>query len=92
MSAVASLLMLVFAADPVKLIIDTDIGGGGCNDVDDVVAISIANVSMSHFLSFPPRTCVFAASTERCSLCGHDKRTGLLPDLLRAILRSDEEN
>ena len=22
---------------PVKLIIDTDIGGGGCNDVDDVV-------------------------------------------------------
>lgn len=32
-----------FAAAPTKLIIDTDIGGGGCNDVDDVVAISIAN-------------------------------------------------
>jgi inosine-uridine nucleoside N-ribohydrolase len=30
-------------SSPVKLIIDTDIGGGGCNDVDDVVAISIAN-------------------------------------------------
>ena len=28
---------------PVKLIIDTDIGGGGCNDVDDVVAVSIAH-------------------------------------------------
>ena len=28
---------------PVKLIIDTDIGGGGCNDVDDVGAICIAN-------------------------------------------------
>eukprot|EP01051_Picozoa_sp_SAG22_P010248 SAG22_NODE_910_length_6547_cov_2.044975_2_plen_109_part_00 len=28
---------------PVKLIIDTDIGGGGCNDVDDVVAVCIAN-------------------------------------------------
>ena len=24
---------------PVRLIIDTDIGGGGCNDVDDVVAV-----------------------------------------------------
>ena len=30
-------------ATPVKLIIDTDIGGGGCNDVDDVVAVCIAN-------------------------------------------------
>jgi hypothetical protein len=28
---------------PVKLIIDTDIGGGGCHDVDDVGAICIAN-------------------------------------------------
>jgi inosine-uridine nucleoside N-ribohydrolase len=28
---------------PTKLIIDTDNGGGGCNDVDDVVASSIAN-------------------------------------------------
>ena len=27
----------------VKLIIDTDIGGGGCRDVDDVAAICIAN-------------------------------------------------
>ena len=31
------------AAIPVKLIIDTDIGGGGCKDVDDVAAICIAN-------------------------------------------------
>ena len=31
------------AAVPVPLIIDTDIGGGGCQDVDDVAAISIAN-------------------------------------------------
>ena len=38
-----------FAAAPTKLIIDTDIGGGGCNDVDDVVAISIAS-------AFPPAT------------------------------------
>ena len=29
--------------NPVKLIVDTDIGGGGCNDVDDVVAVSVAN-------------------------------------------------
>ena len=28
---------------PVSLIIDTDIGGGGCEDVDDVAAISIAH-------------------------------------------------
>ena len=27
----------------VKLIVDTDIGGGGCNDVDDVVALGVAN-------------------------------------------------
>lgn len=31
------------AASPVKLIIDTDIGGGGCKDVDDVAAICVAN-------------------------------------------------
>lgn len=31
------------AAAPVKLIIDTDIGGGGCNDVDDVVALCIGH-------------------------------------------------
>ena len=30
-------------APSVKLIIDTDIGGGGCNDVDDVVAVCIAH-------------------------------------------------
>ena len=28
---------------PVKLIVDTDIGGGGCNDVDDVVALCITH-------------------------------------------------
>jgi len=31
------------AAEPVKLIIDTDIGGGGCRDLDDVCAVCIAN-------------------------------------------------
>ena len=36
------------AASPVKLIIDTDIGGGGCNDVDDVVAVSMANALMDN--------------------------------------------
>eukprot|EP00039_Didymoeca_costata_P012246 m.175554 g.175554 ORF g.175554 m.175554 type:complete len:352 (+) comp15429_c2_seq3:222-1277(+) len=30
-------------ADPVPLIIDTDIGGGGCQDVDDVGAICMAH-------------------------------------------------
>lgn len=30
-------------AAPVKLIIDTDIGGGGCRDVDDVAAVAIGN-------------------------------------------------
>jgi hypothetical protein len=35
--------LVAVPADPVKLIIDTDIGGGGCNDVDDVVAVCIAN-------------------------------------------------
>jgi len=34
--------LAVFAAGQ-RLIIDTDIGGGGCNDVDDVIALSIAN-------------------------------------------------
>ena len=38
-----STLTAVMAASPVKLIIDTDIGGGGCRDVDDVAAVCIAN-------------------------------------------------
>jgi len=33
-------------AAPVKLIIDTDIGGGGCNDVDDVVALAVGHALM----------------------------------------------
>lgn len=33
----------VLSATPVKLIIDTDIGGGGCEDVDDVAAVCIAH-------------------------------------------------
>lgn len=28
---------------PVGLIIDTDIGGGGCNDVDDVIAVAVGH-------------------------------------------------
>jgi hypothetical protein len=49
LGATALLLLLSAApspcggAQPVKLIIDTDIGGGGCNDVDDVVAVCIGN-------------------------------------------------
>ena len=31
------------SGSPTKLIIDTDIGGGACNDVDDVVAVAIGN-------------------------------------------------
>eukprot|EP00929_Paragymnodinium_shiwhaense_P101723 TRINITY_DN6488_c0_g1_i12.p1 TRINITY_DN6488_c0_g1~~TRINITY_DN6488_c0_g1_i12.p1 ORF type:complete len:256 (+),score=18.98 TRINITY_DN6488_c0_g1_i12:57-770(+) len=30
-------------AAPVKLIIDTDIGGGGCRDVDDIGALAVAH-------------------------------------------------
>lgn len=30
-----------------KLIIDTDIGGGGCKDLDDVCAVCIANVRLA---------------------------------------------
>ena len=37
------LFLLGVARAPVKLIIDTDIGGGGCRDVDDVAAICMAN-------------------------------------------------
>ena len=31
------------AGAPLKLIIDTDIGGGGCKDVDDVLAVAVGN-------------------------------------------------
>ena len=43
MPAIAPSLILLLLGAPQRLIIDTDIGGGGCNDVDDVVALSIAN-------------------------------------------------
>ena len=36
-------LAVLAAAAPQKLIVDTDIGGGGCNDVDDVIAVSVAH-------------------------------------------------
>lgn len=35
--------LVAMASAPVKLIIDTDIGGGGCKDVDDVAAVCIAH-------------------------------------------------
>jgi poly(3-hydroxybutyrate) depolymerase len=47
MRAITAVLTVVAAASagvaPVKLIIDTDIGGGGCKDVDDVAAVCIGN-------------------------------------------------
>ena len=46
MRAITVLAMMAAAAAnaaPVKLIIDTDIGGGGCKDVDDVAAVCIGN-------------------------------------------------
>ena len=33
---------------PVKLIIDTDIGGGGCNDVDNVVVSCFWHFAGTH--------------------------------------------
>ena len=48
MPALAPALLLVAAAaagPPTKLIIDTDIGGGGCKDVDDVGAVCLAHAA-----------------------------------------------
>ena len=47
-SLVASLALWTGAAvtsssTPVPLIVDTDIGGGGCKDVDDVAALCMAH-------------------------------------------------
>ncbi|KAK3273444.1 hypothetical protein CYMTET_18313 [Cymbomonas tetramitiformis] len=36
-------VVIATARTPVRLILDTDIGGGGCMDVDDVAAICLAN-------------------------------------------------
>lgn len=36
-------LAVATEGSPVKLIIDTDIGGGGCRDVDDVAALAVAH-------------------------------------------------
>jgi len=47
---VASLALALFVTThsaPVRLIIDTDFGGGGCRDVDDVVALAIAHALMT---------------------------------------------
>ena len=43
MAAALAAVLRSATAPPVRLIIDTDIGGGGCNDVDDVVAICIGH-------------------------------------------------
>ena len=40
---IVGLLLLNGAVTRVPLIIDTDIGCGGCRDVDDVAAICLAN-------------------------------------------------
>ena len=40
---VASLLVTAIAAEPVKLILDTDMGGGPCKDVDDVGTLCMLN-------------------------------------------------
>ena len=39
----ATLFTVILAATPVPLIIDTDMGGGGCRDVDDVAAVCMAS-------------------------------------------------
>ena len=54
-SVLLGLLLGVDAArssksQPVKLIIDTDIGGGGCNDVDDVV-VSFVSIFLIYAVS-----------------------------------------
>ena len=36
------------AAAPVRLILDTDMGGGACRDVDDVVALCTLNALMDN--------------------------------------------
>ena len=41
--AVVLLTAAVTAERPVKLIIDTDMGGGGCQDCDDVGTLCMAN-------------------------------------------------
>jgi hypothetical protein len=43
MRMLLSALVLCASAAPVKLIVDTDMGGGGCRDVDDVAALCLAN-------------------------------------------------
>ena len=43
--------------DRIRLIIDTDIGGGGCNDVDDVVSLSVS-LSLCLSLSFTYLLCL----------------------------------
>ena len=40
--------VLARAAAPVKLILDTDMGGGACRDVDDVVALCTLHAMMDN--------------------------------------------
>ena len=40
---IAAAATVALAAPPVKLVLDTDMGGGACRDVDDVVALCIAH-------------------------------------------------
>ena len=72
---IVTLLFPAAIAAPVPLIIDTDIGGGGCKDVDDVAAVCMAHAlaGIDHILdafqrSFTPRACE-AANGGRTSRC-----------------------
>ena len=52
-----------FSGAPVRLILDTDMGGGACRDVDDVVALCTLHAMMDNGeVGSPTRTPVGSAS------------------------------
>ena len=75
--------VLARAAAPVKLILDTDMGGGACRDVDDVVALCTLHAMMVNGLADTcapgPPTCTYGLRVPAVCVLHIPEAQGCLP-------------
>ena len=75
--------VLARAAAPVRLILDTDMGGGACRDVDDVVALCTLHAMMVNGLADTcapgPPTCTYGLLVPAVCVLHIPEAQGCLP-------------